>query len=85
MTRIEAIATLHKLVQIILETIQSAGPNGVPSGPLYATLNCHGLSLATYQQIMAGLVATGRVRLSGHVYYTTAVNVVGYDRHEIDL
>lgn len=69
LTHAETRATLHALVTAILETIQQAGAEGLPSGPLYMTLNCRGVSLDSYQQIMGALVQAGKVRLSNHVYY----------------
>ncbi len=59
---------LYAVVNAILETVQEAGPQGAPSGPMYnAVQGC--LSFDQYVKVMAALEQTGKVKRSGHVYY----------------
>lgn len=50
------------------EVIKDAGPQGVPSGVLYAML-CDKLSLERYQQIITLMVKMRLVRVQFHVLY----------------
>jgi len=64
-----AIRVLAMLGSAILETVQESGEMGCPAGILYAGLMSFGISLNTFQAIMSGLVQSGKLRYSGHVYY----------------
>ena len=66
-TREKAAAILGVLCAIV-EVVKAAGDNGVPSGHIYA-MCMGGMSLEVYQELMALLVESGRVRRSGWVYY----------------
>ena len=44
------------------------GPMGAPSGPMYAALMSY-MTLDQYQTVMDGLVAAGKLKRRGHVYY----------------
>jgi hypothetical protein len=62
---------LVMLLQALLETVQAAGTNGAPAGPMYAALMTHMPSMTSNQfnQLMGVLVKAGRVRHSNHCYY----------------
>jgi len=60
----ESVITVVK--DILLETIREAGPNGIPSGHLYAALMGH-LSLDSYQALIGMLKTAGKVKESYHV------------------
>jgi hypothetical protein len=64
----QALALLRAVVEAILETVTEC-PEGAPEGPLYAACNAHGVSLETFREIVAGLVAAGRIRRSGFILY----------------
>ena len=65
------LAVTAQVVKIILETLEEAGPHGMPAGYLYTAMMTTGMSLTTFETMMAAIVGTGKVRKSGHVYYTT--------------
>jgi len=50
----------------VLEAIKEAGPQGLPSGHLYAAL-CGKLSLENYQAIIEILTRLGKIRNSNHL------------------
>ncbi len=59
---------LLSVVNAILESVQEAGPQGAPSGPMYAAVQGY-LSLDQYTKVMGALEQTGKVTRRGHVYY----------------
>ncbi len=59
------------IINIVEEAVKEAGPNGVPSGHLYAALQSK-LSLGAYQQVLAMMVKLERVTLSNHVVTHTS-------------
>ena len=70
--RQRSIDALHALMNIIEETANEAGANGVPSGHVYIALNGAGVTLEVYNSIVNALVEKGRIRLSNHVIYGVA-------------
>ena len=66
MDKVEAMASLYA---IIVEAVKDMGPMGAPSGPMYAALMTTGMTLDQYQTIMDGLVAAGKLKRRGHVYF----------------
>ncbi len=66
---IEQIKALKAVADAIIETVQIAGPLGVPGGHIYAALMTHGMTLEQYEQIMSGLVHAGKLRKSGECYF----------------
>ena len=64
---------LAALCNAFLETVREAGPAGAPAGPMYAAAMTHGISLRTFEAIMAALVDCGKIRRSGHCYYSNPV------------
>lgn len=63
------VSVLKQIGQALVETVEEAGPLGAPSGPMYAAVMTLGITLDQYEQIMAGLVAAGRLRKSGDCYF----------------
>ena len=57
------------VVQAVLDTIRQSGPNGAPSGVMYAALSAHGMTLQNYQAMMGALVRVGKVTLEHDCYF----------------
>jgi hypothetical protein len=55
------------LKQIILECVQIAGPEGIPSGHLYAALTTKGVHLDVYETILESLISEGKIKRSHHL------------------
>ena len=66
MNKVEA---MTELLKIIVEAVKDMGTMGAPSGPMYAALMSTGMTLDQYQTIMDGLVAAGKLKRRGHVYF----------------
>ena len=66
MNKVDAIT---ELCAIIVESVRNMGSMGAPSGPMYAALMSTGITLDQYQTIMDGLVAAGKLKRRGHVYF----------------
>lgn len=64
----EQIQAIRAIAKALLETVQEAGEQGAPSGPMYAAVMGK-LSLDQYTRFMDGLVKAGHLRQEGHVYY----------------
>jgi hypothetical protein len=62
----KVVSALRLAVACILDAAEAAGPQGAPSGVVYAALNAHGLTLPAYQQILDALIQSGKVTVSGH-------------------
>lgn len=60
---------LNLAVSVIIDTIKDAGPLGAPSGPMYAALSAHGMTLNTYNSIIDALTRVGKIRQENHVLY----------------
>jgi len=58
-------------LNIIVEVVENMGPDGAPAGPLYMAIQSQvpKFNLVAFQSTMDKLVATGRLRKSGHCYY----------------
>lgn len=52
---------IHLAASCIIEAVIVAGPMGAPSGVVYAALNANGMSLATYQSLIASLERRGTI------------------------
>ena len=52
------------VIEALRQAIEAAGPDGIPSGHLYAAAMGHGVDLALYERCVALLVEAGRVRES---------------------
>jgi len=66
MDKVEGMAAL---CAIIVKAVKDMGTMGAPSGPMYAALMSTGMTLDQYQTIMDGLVAAGKLKRRGHVYF----------------
>lgn len=62
-------AALIKLFEAVVEAIVDCGSSGMPSGVLYAHLMTLGCTLQQYERMMEILVASGRIRKVGHVFF----------------
>jgi predicted transcriptional regulator len=65
---VEAIAAV---TEAIVETIAESNGVGVPGGLIYMALMSYGISLNTFESLMAGLTHAGLVVRSGHRYGIT--------------
>lgn len=68
----EVVRALQALAEMIEEAAREAGPMGVPSGVVFLALQSAGVSLATYQALLAALERAGRVRVSGDLVQAVA-------------
>ncbi len=59
---------LVELAAAIVDVVHDAGSTGVPAGHMYATV-MGSMSLASFERLMSVVVASGKVRKSGHCYY----------------
>lgn len=57
---------LIMVAEIILEAIQAAGSEGIPSGHLYAMVMGH-INCETYQLIIRALASAGKITNNGHL------------------
>jgi hypothetical protein len=62
-------ARILALLKIVLETVEEAGEEGAPSGPMYAALQTAGVSLEAYESIVQFLIDKKAIRKSNHVLY----------------
>jgi len=69
-TEQQKVEALRSIVNVILDAAKEAGDNGLPAGPLYAQLMVFGCTLANFETLMSTLVATGKLRKAGHLYFT---------------
>ena len=60
---------LAALEDVIVETAQEMGSDGVPSGTVYAALMTYGVDLNTYNVILDDLKRQGRITLSANVIH----------------
>jgi len=60
-------AKARAIFRLIAETIKEAGADGMPSGPLFTSLNSFGMSLATYNATIGIMKAAGFVEENNHV------------------
>jgi hypothetical protein len=68
-TKREAALAVLKISDCFLDVVKEAGPEGAPSGPMYAAAMTYGMSLEKYSMIMDFLVRSGRIKLSNNCYY----------------
>lgn len=57
------------VLDAVRESIEAAGSAGAPGGVLYAALMGQGCTLEQFNGIMRILVASGRVRKAGDLYF----------------
>lgn len=56
----------------IIETVQEAGKQGAPEGPIYAAFMSYGIDLDTFNILVDYCVRSGKIRRAGHVLYPVA-------------
>jgi len=66
MTREKAIEILRQVAKAILETVEEAGPDGAPLGPMYAAVMTHGMRYEYFMQIIHGLEDAGKIKVSNN-------------------
>ena len=57
---------LLKITKAFQEAVEEVGENGLPEGPLYATV-CGMMGLETFQAIIGALVDTGKIKRDGFI------------------
>jgi len=67
----ERFERVKPVLDAIQEVIASSGPQGIPSGHLYAMLMGH-MDLDTYQTMIGVMIKAGGVTLKDHVLRATA-------------
>lgn len=65
----QALASLTLAVKTIMDAVEAAGSQGAPSGPMYAAMSAHGMTLNAYNSIIGALESAGKIRQSGQVLY----------------
>lgn len=65
----QAKATLQAFSSAIIETVQEAGAQGAPEGPMYAAFMSYGIDLNTFNQLVDYCVRSGKIRRSGNVLF----------------
>lgn len=71
-TLAEAAARAKALLEVfeaVVDAIDDCGQTGMPSGVLYAHLMTKGCTLPQFEHMMEILVASGRIRKVGHVFF----------------
>lgn len=63
------VAKVLALCKIVVETVEEAGAEGVPSGLIYSVLTPIGITLEAYESIVQFLIEQGAIRKSDHVLY----------------
>ncbi len=63
------IVALKKILESIVESIESAGPDGISEGMIYSALTTQGCTPSQWDAIRNALVATGRVRRDGSLLF----------------
>lgn len=67
----DALKALKAIGDAIVESVRTAGDAGVPGGTLYAALMTHGATLEQFEAIMGALVAAGKLRKAGQLYFAS--------------
>ena len=60
---------LKLVVSAVVDAVEAAGAQGAPGGVIYSALMTQGCSLSQYESLMSALVAAGKLRRSGHLYF----------------
>jgi len=63
----QQVEALKEIADVVLEAVQVAGVQGVPSGHLYAMLMPYGIRIDIYNLIIAALKRAGRITEEHHV------------------
>lgn len=62
-------AVVNAILDAFASAVEAAGPQGVPGGTLYVAAMEYGLTLESFESIMAKLVKDGRVVKRGQLYF----------------
>jgi hypothetical protein len=65
----QQIAALRQIADAIVDTVRETGSRGAPGGLLYIALSERGCTLRQFENLMSALIAAGRLRQDGQVYY----------------
>ncbi len=71
MANLDNVQKLKEILDLMIETISSAGPTGIPSGHFYAQLMPY-MSINMYQKLTEILVKSGRISIDSHVLRAVA-------------
>jgi hypothetical protein len=69
MTKQQAIEAIRAIGDAIVDSVKVAGTAGASGGILYSAMMAHGITLAQFEQFMSALVAAGKLRKEGHLYF----------------
>jgi hypothetical protein len=69
MTPQQAAEVMRIVCDLIVGAVKEAGDLGVPGGLLFAAMRTQRISLAQFEQLMAALVRTGKLRKRGELYF----------------
>ena len=64
----EQARAIRAIAKAVVDTVNET-PTGAPGGLIYAALMAHGVSFSQYQGLMRGLLATGKVRQEGDLFF----------------
>jgi hypothetical protein len=63
---------LRLLVDVVVDSVREAGPEGAPGGVLYAALMTQGCTYQQFESLVSGLVSVGKLTRRGHCYFAGA-------------
>ncbi len=66
-TNQQVIEAIRAIAAIVVETVNEAGPQGIPSGHMYAALATTGMNLDNYQALIHTLAHNGQIQVFGNV------------------
>ncbi len=69
MTREQQVTVLLRIANAVVDAVAAGGPQGAPAGVLYAAFMPYGFSLEEFEVLMRLLIASGRLRKEGHLYF----------------
>ncbi len=65
----QQLSALRFIVKAVVDAVKEAGPLGVSGGVLYAAMMTHGATFKQFESLMGGLVADGKLRRDGDLYF----------------
>lgn len=68
---IQQAGAIREVLDALEATVQSAGKEGAPAGPMYASLSTQGCTIEQFSQLMGILISQGKIEQRGHVYYAS--------------
>jgi hypothetical protein len=63
---------LRAIADAVLDAVQTAGPDGLPAGPLYHTLMAYGCTYHQFTLLMGALVGCGKIRHHNNCYFAVS-------------